>query len=685
MAATRIQLQYLKSLKPPHSVLERIGKRILPEFAHLFLFSQSDTFPIARFFLGALFGAVSGAGLFLGLFHNLPMTTVQLVVAGYAFVAVCILGGAFSSFFRCSALLMFPSILGSRGRAYLMLFVLFGLYNGPITNIHRNVQDVAFSMGCNIELQIKHSKVMWKVVMDPFMQVMQGIMDDNKEFLEEAKNVSLRFQNIRDEVVGQYGYDNTKPEPVAAGNSSQDMYTAKTMMRCDYVVEEGIDRCQKWFNVKWQECMDAIKAPVINHILCVSMKFHFLCDVMRVMTPWCRDQIPVEKNFGKTFDTLNFSIDTLSREFSTKVVLKSTVQEAVFGVSVLQDTFTESLSQSFEETRAVLDQVLVIVQLLLSFTFLTVFTSAFRYACQYTQDIRFDNIYITTYFRQIDARRKTAGKRYLLPLKRAERGDFINPLSPAIHSSELKQVALGLLQVLSVAVFVVVLLAVDLMLYHIFDIIRRHTSTEFSLTSSHHIDIKVDGQSMMAKLLRKSIGAFNTSSNVNMQSTNEHCLPQPRALTTEDYLWSTVPLLMMALMCCLQVYTNRLRRVIAAFYFPKREKRRALFLYNLQIQRRMSYTDRQRRRLMRLGQSHKSMFPGLLSWLERLGLRLRRCWVCQESQRAGRAAECPSPGCLAVYCPGCWRDVDMFCYACTLVPHGQPEESCSDTDVHYDG
>ena len=45
--------------------------------------------------------------------------------------------------------------------------------------------------------------------------------------------MSLRFQNIRDEVVGQYGYDNTKPEPVAAGNSPQDMYTAKTMMRCD--------------------------------------------------------------------------------------------------------------------------------------------------------------------------------------------------------------------------------------------------------------------------------------------------------------------------------------------------------------------------------------------------------------------------------------------------------------------
>lgn len=47
------------------------------------------------------------------------------------------------------------------------------------------------------------------------------------------------------------------------------------------------------------------------------------------------------------------------------------------------------------------------------------------------------------------------------------------------------------------------------------------------------------------------------------------CLPQPQALTWEQYLWSVIPLLTMALMCCLQVYSNRLRRVIAAFYFPK--------------------------------------------------------------------------------------------------------------------
>lgn len=40
------------------------------------------------------------------------------------------------------------------------------------------------------------------------------------------------------------------------------------------------------------------------------------------MTPWCREQIPVEGNFGQLFDQLNLSVDMLSREFSTTLVLQ---------------------------------------------------------------------------------------------------------------------------------------------------------------------------------------------------------------------------------------------------------------------------------------------------------------------------------------------------------------------------
>lgn len=94
--------------------------------------------------------------------------------------------------------------------------------------------------------------------------------------------------------------------------------------------------------------MEAVPVPVINHILCVSMKFHFLCDVLRgqrllvevggapghislmtsfappppVMTPWCREQLPVEGNFGQLFDKLNVSVQQLSSEFNAQLSLQ---------------------------------------------------------------------------------------------------------------------------------------------------------------------------------------------------------------------------------------------------------------------------------------------------------------------------------------------------------------------------
>lgn len=99
--------------------------------------------------------------LFLGIAHNLPLTFDLKVAVGCLFVgearshthicslkrvwstwrsdrvcvsAVCVAGGLLSSSFRCSVLLMFPSMLGSRGRSYLILLTLSVLYAGKHTH-----------------------------------------------------------------------------------------------------------------------------------------------------------------------------------------------------------------------------------------------------------------------------------------------------------------------------------------------------------------------------------------------------------------------------------------------------------------------------------------------------------------------------------------------------------------------
>ncbi|XP_017335363.1 E3 ubiquitin-protein ligase DCST1 isoform X3 [Ictalurus punctatus] len=620
--------------KAPHSTLERVSKLILPDVAHRFLFGPTSDYPLARLLIGAVFGAISGTALFLGLMYNISLTNFHRVIVGYVFIALCVLGGMLSSYFRCSVLLMFPSILGSRGQAYAMLFIIQCLYQGPISNIQHNVQDVVFSIGCNIDLQIGYSKIMWRTVSEPFIQVFQEIVADSVQLQKEAQNVSRQFQGIRNEVMGEYGYDSIGQNITPTGNSTQEQYTAKTMMRCE------------------------------------------------LMTPWCKEQIPVEGNFGQTFDKLNSAISKLGEQFTTNVVYEKIEDQPMFGTTVFQDEFRKELTRTFKEKRNTIEQISRIMQILLSFTFITVFISAFGYARKYTRDICFDNVYITTYFRQIDERRKRRGKRYLLPLKKPEKSTFINPWSLTIHSNELQPVTASLVQVVSLALFVCVLLATDRVLYHIFDIIRRHTFTEQSVKSSHEIHIDIRGESMLAKLLRKTIGAFNTSSNLDLRSSNWQCLPQPHALSQADYLWSTLPVLLMGLMCCLQVYTNRLRRVITTFYFPKREKKRILFLYNLQIQRRITFVNRLSKQLRHQRRAPKPVLSMLLSPLERFGWGVCWCWVCVESMRQRSAVHCSVVGCNVLYCAQCWRDLGNCCI-CSIPKDMEPQDNDSDTDTVY--
>lgn len=136
--------------------------------------------------------------------------------------------------------------------------------------------------------------------------------DDEAELQSQAQNISGEFQTLRDDIITQYGYERFRSRRAAAASSTQELFTSRTRKQCDSeshdngtcnilercrknvtrslhrvrvcvpdVVDEGVQRCTDWFSHRWAECMKAIPVPVINHILCVPMQFHFLCDVMR--------------------------------------------------------------------------------------------------------------------------------------------------------------------------------------------------------------------------------------------------------------------------------------------------------------------------------------------------------------------------------------------------------------------
>ncbi|KAM8827081.1 E3 ubiquitin-protein ligase DCST1 isoform 3-T5 [Synchiropus picturatus] len=571
----------------PHSSLEKWIRNVFPPVVHRFFFGQTEEFCLVRHFFHGLMGAVSATVLMLSFIPSLPLTFTQKMTSGSIVLGVCVVFGMLSSTFRCSLLLMLPTCLGSSGRSYLMVLILSVLYSGPVWNIQSNIQRAAESMSCNLDLQVNNSKLLWRDAIAPFQNITEELLRDEPKLKAETEKVNRNFHSLQAALASQYGYDFQSTD---AGGSTQDKFFANTRMQCDRVVDDGVQRCTKWFEAKWSECMAKFPFP-INEIFCVSMKSHFLCDIMRVMTPWCREQIPVEGNFGRLFDQLNVSMGQLSQEFKAKLVLTEEKEQPLLEGDLLDQKFLNAIKAPFSGIRERMETVMRVVEMMKNFTFIFILIRAVLYLRSYLNDLHFDNMYITSYFRHVDARRKLENKRCLLPLSKSEEKKFIHPCRLCVHRAEYKELLSGILHFLSLGVLAVMLLSLDSAVFHALDIISRHSFVQFNLTSRHLVDVRVNGDSMIAHLIRTTVSAFNSSSHVHIQTDNRHCVIPPASLSPGVYLTTVTCVLLMALLSILQVYTSRLRRVIASFFFPEREKKRVLFLYNLQIQTRVALQE----------------------------------------------------------------------------------------------
>ncbi|NWX52273.1 DCST1 ligase, partial [Steatornis caripensis] len=249
-------------------------------------------------------------------------------------------------------------------------------------------------------------------------------------------------------------------------------------------------------------------------------------------------------------------------------------------------------------------------------------------------------------------------KRTLLPLCRAEVSTVIFPCSPAVQPLELQSMVLELLGCIPPLLLLVIACGLDHVLFTMLSIIQQHSFVQYSFQSSHHLSVHVMGNSLIARLLRSTIGALNTTSETHLESSNFACLPQPQGMTRQQYVRSCMPLAVLVLLCLAQVYTYRLRRVIAAFYFPKREKRRVIYLYNKLLRQRQSFVKRQRKRIAQRAGQHPGLGTLLLEWCCQRWQYLRRyvrqtCTVCKVP-KTQRDRVCPTPTCRALYCRPCW-------------------------------
>ncbi|XP_054957002.2 E3 ubiquitin-protein ligase DCST1 isoform X2 [Pan paniscus] len=670
--------------KQPHTTVQRLLTWGLPVSCSRFLWRQPGEFPVTALLLGAGAGGLLAIGLFQLLVNPMNIYEEQKMMFLYSLVGLGAMGWGTSPRIRCASLLLVPKMLGKEGRLFVLGYALAAIYVGPVANLRHNLNNVIASLGCTVELQINNTRAAWRVSTAPLRAVFKDLLSSKELLRAETRNISATFEDLDAQVNSETGYtpeDAMDSGETAQGRearqapasrlhlSTQKMYELKTKLRCSYVVNQAILSCRRWFDRKHEQCMKHIWVPLLTHLLCLPMKFKFFCGIAKVMEVWCRNRIPVEGNFGQTYDSLNQSIRGLDGEFSANIDFKEQKQAGVLGLNTSWERVSTEVRDYVYRQEARLEWALGLLHVLLSCTFLLVLHASFSYMDSYNHDIRFDNIYISTYFCQIDDRRKKLGKRTLLPLRKAEEKTVIFPCKPTIQASEMSNVVRELLETLPILLLLVVLCGLDWALYSIFDTIRHHSFLQYSFRSSHKLEVKVGGDSMLARLLRKTIGALNTSSETVMESNNMPCLPQPVGLDARAYWRAAVPTGLLVCLCLLQAFGYRLRRVIAAFYFPKREKKRILFLYNDLLKKRAAFTKLRRAAILRRARQQKAPRHPLADILHR-GCPLlrrwlrRRCVVCQAPETP-ESYVCRTLDCEAVYCWSCWDDMRQRCPVCT--------------------
>ncbi|XP_015427207.1 PREDICTED: DC-STAMP domain-containing protein 1 isoform X3 [Myotis davidii] len=529
--------------RQPHTTVQRLLSWALPTCCSRFLWRQPGEFPVTAVLLGAGAGGLLAIGLFQLLVSPMNLYEEQKTMILYGLAGSGAVGWGTSPHIRCASLLLIPKMLGKEGRLFALGYALAAIYEGPVANLRYNLNEVVASLGCTVELQINNTRAAWRVSTAPLRAVFQDLLGSKTSLTAETQNISKSFGDLDAQVNSETGYtpeDATGLEETAQGQrtrramasrphlSTQKMYELKTKLRCSYVVSKAILNCRRWFDKKHEQCMRRIRVPLLSHLLCLPMKFKFFCGIAKAMEIWCRSRIPVEGNFGQTYDSVNQSIHGLGGDFSATINLKEEKQAGLLGLNTSWEHVSTEVRDYVRRQEAQLEWALGLLHLLLSCTFLIVLHASFSYVDSYNGDIRFDNIYVSTYFCQIDERRKKLGKRTLLPLRKAEKKTVIFPYDPTIQASEMRNVVRELLETLPVLLLLLVLCGLDWALYSIFDTIRRHSFLQYSFRSSHKLEVKVGGDSLIARLLRKTIGALNTSSETVVESNNMRFrLPAP--------------------------------------------------------------------------------------------------------------------------------------------------------------
>ncbi|XP_022253866.1 DC-STAMP domain-containing protein 1-like [Limulus polyphemus] len=446
------------------------------------------------------------------------------------------------------------------------------------------------------------------------------------------------------------------------------------------VFSMGVVMCRKSFKEAEDRCFQ--KLSFLGYLLCWPMKLTFLCRLVNVFLGdrMCEGHDPVNVGFGESYATG----EKLSTEMKMNFNLNMQYKLVIPGQQVDQITpqdVSKAIENEFNVRKRYFDYIFKIICRLIGFLFLLVFLEAKSYNNSYLRDIQFDNFHITAYFRHIDARRKRKGKRTLLPLKKGEKKELLDALDMRMSVDERSKIIL----VFSVILFI------DKLLLDVLLILKRHSRIDYHQLGTHDVRVIIYGNGAVANLVRAVLKGFNQTHTLDQISTSAVCLPSPRISDEKEITVIYIIYLLIWILFFMEAYGIRLRSRICGFFYPKRSKKRILFLYNEWLKRRHSYLHYMKHKIRKAAR-RKLLSPIKPTFLDKLFKNKpfvaklftlfvpsdRKCLLCEDPQKADFHF-CENKKCNFCYCKQCWSELKQ-CYACNAKDYDHGSDITDDDD-----
>ncbi|KAJ3643166.1 hypothetical protein Zmor_025892 [Zophobas morio] len=654
-----------------------------------------------------LFGVLLGIGLYFLILVDLNFTEGAAILMGMAMCLLLGLGNAFSAQIRCITLLALPSFGGKVGRGVIKTFVLAFILSGPVENITNNGREVVRVFACTTSLTFNLTKTRFELMFKPFSDALFGMKTD----VNEVKDTMRSIRDVSAPVVGEIEDDTemrklkeendyldsklgdtSRSKEISAKYDSkgekaeaerfEKMYLKKVEMRCEDQFTRAATKCRAMFEKAYNKCYDAVTWAAA-WLLCWPMKLDFICNIAQALggASRCDPSKDIDPGFGEGYEYLKQSRGQFSQNFkNVHLQYKLGKIKQLIDLRDSRDT-AKAILHAVNVKRSILRKMLVILKRLLAFVFLRIILNAQNYLDRYLREIQFDNVYVTTYFRKIDARRKRQGKHTLLPLKKIEMKKLVDPCSTMPLKNERGQLMWQTIHLLLELITATTFILLDRLFYEGLDLVRRHARIDYVQTGRHDMKLEVKGTGLIANLLRSVIKGFNIKKRIHIERSNEKCLPHP-SLLSNYYIYKIYgTYFVIWILILVNMYSQRLRRIICAFFYKKREKRRILHIYNETLRRRIGYYRFMKKKIQKLVRQRrlqeslnvfmilKIRFPRAFRCLHIFPGARRKCLICQEIEPLCRSKfeECRNEMCHFAYCQECWEDSGRTCLACATL------------------